>query len=80
MLASLPDIRGLLPVELIDDPAARKAAQERLLTKGKLAFLAEKLRRSAMASGPAMASFGVIMLIGLAMVRCADAWRARRKS
>ncbi len=62
MLLSLPAIRGILPPELIDDPAAHDAARRQLWTRGKLRYIAKGLRRSGLASAPYLVFIGLTLL------------------
>ncbi len=62
MLASLPTIRGILPPELVDDPAAREAMRQRLWTRGRLHFVAAGIDRAGLVSGPYMVFSGVVLL------------------
>jgi hypothetical protein len=75
-LSSLPTIRGFLPLELVDDPAARDAVTHRLWMRGGLRRIAEWLHRSCAVAGPYIAFLGVTMLFAVGLF----ASRAPRES
>jgi hypothetical protein len=66
-LASLPTIRGLLPVELVDDPAAREAITRRLWMHGRLSRVAGWVHRSGALLGPYIVFLGVGMLFAVGL-------------
>jgi hypothetical protein len=66
-LSSLPTIRGLLPVELVDDPAVRDAASHRLWMQGGLRQVAGWLHQSCALLGPYSAFLGAAMLFAVGL-------------
>jgi hypothetical protein len=77
-LSSLPTIRGLLPVELVDDPDARAAVTGRLWMQGRLSGVAGWLHRSCAVLGPYIAFLGVTMLFAVGLLTMRGRARIRQ--
>ncbi|MFG1421196.1 hypothetical protein [Roseixanthobacter liquoris] len=75
---NMPEIRGILPPELLDDPAARAAMQARLASGGLFAPLAWKLRTWLPAAGPYIGFAGVALFFLAGLVSGFLATRSQR--
>ncbi|HQS50111.1 hypothetical protein V5G24_02470 [Xanthobacter sp. VTT E-85241] len=77
-ILNMPEIRGILPPELVDDPAARAAMQARLSSGGMFAPLAWKIRTFLPKAGPYIGFAGIALYFLAGLAGCLLATRSER--